>query len=204
MNNQLFHGTRDRFVYSLMTQDFRLDNEAWRRDCGKGVHLCGTEVYASSWGRFILACKMKEDASILWHTAGCDIEIEPSELIYCISEPDFWEDLPLSTFKKNVIVAIYNYLIDNCYEGKRAFEKGRLRSFQKHFFQVYKHLQYHGFDGVGFTGEEGPEILVFDPNDVHPVSAHRWNYKKKNNSPPLSLSELKAIQEEAEIEWCRE
>ena len=205
MSNQLFYGTRDRFVYKLMTQSFRLD------DYGvKGVYLCSTKEFASSWGKFILTCKLKEDARILWSTA-CDSKSTSclnSDILMSLLWPEFWEDSPLELqFKKNEIIAVYNYIIDNCYKGKRwplGCRGGRLSLFQRKYFQFFKHLKYHGFDGVGFASEAGPELLILDPTYVQPVSVHRWNYKMKNASPVLPLSELKAIEEQAELECCKD
>jgi hypothetical protein len=202
-----FHGTMDRSVYSLMLQGFSSSDQMF---AVKGVYLCNLSQIASSWGKFILDCKLKKDALILWYTAfdSKAASCLNSDILMCLLWPEFWEDSPLDLqFKKHEIIAVYNYIIDNCYHGKRRFQGlqgGRLSLFQRKYSPFYKHLKWHGFSGVGFTDEAGSEVLIFEPMDVQPVSAHRWNYRKNNISPPMLLNELKTIQEKAELEWCRE
>jgi len=207
MNEKLFHGTQERFVYSLMTQGFRLDKQMWGRGWGNGVYLSGTKEFASMWGSILLVCQLKKGARIVWHT-----DYDRKIIAYLkrefgsgISEPDFWKIVPRKKqLKKEELIAVWNYLLDTCYEGKRRFQNGRLDLFQKNYAWIYTHLKRHQIDGVGFTKEEWPEVLVFNPSVVHPVSVHWWNSQEKDISPPLSLHELKTIQERAEVEWCQE
>jgi hypothetical protein len=207
MNEIFYHGTQKHCIYSIMMQGFRLDNEMWGRGWGNGVYLSATKEFASNWGRAIIRCGLQRGCRILWHSEYDRkvIDYLKREFGSNIVKPDFWKALPNNKqLKKHEIIAVWNYLIDIHYEGRKRFEKGLLYEFQKNYSRIYEHLKRHQFDGVGSREKDWPEILVFNPSLVSPISVHWWNIDKQDISNPLSQSELKGIQEVAEREWYRE
>ena len=175
MNAILYHGTQDDHIYSIMTQGFRLDKEMWGRGLGNGIYLSGTKEFASMWGKVIIRCKLQKGCRILWHS-----EYDKKVIAYLkrefgsnIVKPYFWKILPNNKqLKKHEIIAVWNYLIDVHYECRRRFKKGLLHTFQKNYSRIYEQLKRHQFDGVGFKDPEWPEVLIFNPSVVNPISLH--------------------------------
>ena len=202
MDKYLFHGTQERFAYSIMCQGFHLNNEMWGRGWGDGIYLSGTQEFASMWGKIIITCELNKGTRILWHS-----EYDRRTIFYLrrefgarITRPDFWKDLPTNKqLKKSEIIALWNFLIDKYYEGKRRFGKGRIVFFQQNYSRIYEQLKLHQFDGVGFRDCEWPEILIFNPSSVNPISAHY-----RDGRDALPLDKLKTIQELAEEEYRKD
>ncbi|MEA1981109.1 MAG: hypothetical protein U9N54_09070 [candidate division Zixibacteria bacterium] len=75
---------------------------------------------------------------------------------------------------------------------------------QESYSRIYDQLKYHGFDGVGFSDSEWPEILLFNPSKANPLSAH-WRYNDKcGKSNRIDLPELENIQKIAKREYEEE
>lgn len=202
-----YHGTQGYCVHSIMTQGFRLDHEMWGRGWGNGVYLSGTEEFASLWGDVIVRCELKAGSKILWHD-DYDRKIVAylkREFGVGILKPDFWKVLPKNKqLTKPEIIAVWNYLMANHYLGRRVFERGLLRELQQQYSRVYEQLKRHKFDGVGFREVDWPEMLIFNPSMVRPVSVHRWSREKKRLSDALGDREISSIQAQAEVERQQE
>jgi hypothetical protein len=198
-----YHGTQNYCVHSIMAQGFRLEYEMWGRGLGHGVYLSGTEEFASLWGDVIVRCELKAGCNILWHD-DYDRKIVAylkREFGAGILKPDFWKVLPKNKqLTKPEIIAVWNYLMANHYLGRRVFEKGLLRELQQQYSRVYEQLKRQKFDGVGYREDDWPEMLIFNPSSVRPVSVHRWSREKKRLSDALDDAEIVKIQEEAENE----
>lgn len=180
-----------------MTQGFRLAQERHGRGLGDGVYLSEIKEFASTWGSMIIRCQLRNGCRILWRSEYDRkvIKYLKKEFGSDIIKPDFWKQIPQNKqLNKNEIIAVWNYLIEINYGGKRSFEKGLLYDFQQQFSRIHEHLKRHQFDGVGSRANDWPEILIFNPSLVHPVSAHHWEYNKKDFSDSLSLCEIKKIQ----------
>ncbi len=175
----------------------------WGRGWGNGVYLSGTEEFAGLWGSIILRCELKEGCRLLWHE-----EYDRNVIAYLkrefgagILRPDFWRALPRNKqLTRQEIVAVWNYLMKKHYLGRRAYEKGLMHQLQRQYSRIYEQLKRHRFDGVGCREADWPEMLIFNPSMVKPVSVHRYLGAKVGLSEALSEEQIDMVHREAELE----
>lgn len=183
-----------------MTRGFSLENERWGRGWGNGVYLSGTDDFASTWGKMIICCQLQAGTRLLWHE-NYDRKVIDSlrrEFGKSIVSPEFWKLLPRNKqFTRNEIIQLWHYLVTRCYESPRRFRAGRFERLLKNYSRIYEQLRRHGYDGVGFRGTDWPEILVFNPARVQPLSAHRWSRVTRRLGAPIPVGRLKLIQARA-------
>lgn len=181
----LFHGTCEEYAWSIMLRGFSLVNECWGRGWGNGVYLSSTDEFASTWGSIIIHCRLQAGTRLLWHK-DYDRKVIDSlrrEFGKAIVSPAFWKVLPLNKqLTRNEVIQLWHYLVTRHYKNPRRFRANRLEHLQKNYSRLYKQLRRHGYDGVGFRNADWPEILVFNPARVQPVSAHRYD-------PPLGRTD---------------
>jgi hypothetical protein len=191
-----YHGTDGKSAWLIMSQGFSLANERWGRGWGNGVYLSGTDDFAATWGRIIIRCRLQAGTRLLWHE-DYDRKVIDSlrrEFGKAVLSPEFWKVLPHNKqFRRNEITQLWHYLVDRCYESPRRFRFDRLGRLQKNYSRIYEQLRRHGFHGIGFRGAGWPEILVFNPARVKPVSAHRWSRVARRPGAPIPVGRLKRI-----------
>jgi hypothetical protein len=195
-----YHGTDEEYAWSIMSRGFSLVNERWGRGWGNGVYLSGTDEFASTWGQIIIRCQLQTGTRLLWHEDH-DRKVIDSlrrEFGKTIISPEFWKVLPLNKqFTRNEVIQLWHYLINQYYEGTRRFRAGRFERLQKNYSRIYEQLRRHGYDGVGFRGTDWPEMMVFNPARVQPVSAHRWSRVTHRLGAPIPVGRLKLMQARA-------
>ena len=180
-----------------MTHGFNLANERWGRGWGNGVYLSGTDDFASTWGRIIIRCQLQVGTRMLWHEDYDRKVIESlrKEFGKDIVSPTFWKILPRNKqFTRNEVIQFWHYLVERFYESPRRFRAGGFERLQKNYSRIYEQLRQHGFDGVGFRETDWPEMLVFNPARVKPVSAHRWSKITRHLGAPIPVGRLKLMQ----------
>ena len=164
------------------------------------MYLSGTDNFASTWGRIIIRCKLQTGTRLFWHE-DYDRKVIDSlrrEFGKDIISPDFWKVLPSNKkFTRNEVIQLWHYLVARFYVSPRRFRAGRFERLQKNYSRIYEQLRRHGYDGVGFHGTDWPEILVFNPARVQPVSAHRWSQIKRSLGAPIPVGRLKILQARA-------
>lgn len=192
-----YHGTDDECAWSIMTSGFSLASERWGRGWGNGVYLSGTDDFAANWGKIIIRCQLQTSSRILWHR-DYDRKVINSlrkEFGKTITSPEFWKVLPNNKqFTRNELIQLWHYLVSCYYENPRRFRKGRFGRLQKNYSRIYEQLKQHGYDGVGFHDKDWPEILVFNPARVQPLSAHRWSRITNRPGAPIPVVRLKLMQ----------
>lgn len=196
-----YHGTDEQYAWSIMTHGFSLANERWGRGWGNGVYLSGTDDFASTWGRIIIRCQLLPGTRMLWRE-DCDrkvIESLRKEFGKDIVSPTFWKILPRNKqFTRNEVIQLWHYLVERFYESPRRFRAGGFERLQKNYSRIYEQLRRHGYDGVGFRDTGWPEILVFNPARVQPLSAHRWSRLTRRLGAPIPVGRLKLMQLKAD------
>jgi len=183
-----------------MSRGFSLENEQWGRGWGNGVYLSGTEAFAATWGSIIIVCELAAGTRILWHDDydAKVIRYLRREFGTAITTPEFWKTLPRNKqFTRNELVNLWHYLTSNFYEGKRRFTKGYFERLWKNYSRLHQQLKLHGYDGAGFRAPDWPEMLVFNPSNVIPVSAHRWSRVTNSLGQPVSKWRLQLMQKKA-------
>jgi len=195
-----YHGTDEEYAWSIMSHGFRLENERWGRGWGNGVYLSGTDDFASTWGRIIICCRLQTGTRLLWHESY-DRKVIDSlrrEFGKTIVSPEFWKILPHNKqFTRSEVTQLWHYLVTRHYESPRRFNTGRFERLQKNYSRIYEQLRRHGYDGVGFRDTNWPEMLVFNPARVQPVSAHRWSRITHHPGAPIPVGRLKLMQTRA-------
>ncbi|HED19734.1 MAG TPA: hypothetical protein ENI74_09570 [Gammaproteobacteria bacterium] len=191
-----YHGTDEESAWSVMSRGFRLDNERWGRGWGNGVYLSGTDDFASTWGQIIICCRLQTGTRLLWHKdyARKVIDSLRREFGKAILSPEFWKVLPRNKqFTRSEVIQLWHYLVTRYYESPRRFRIGRFERLQKNYSRIYEQLRRHGYDGVGFHDSDWPEILIFNPARVQPVSAHRWCHITHHLGAPIPVGRLKLM-----------
>jgi hypothetical protein len=196
----IYHGTDEQYAWSIMMHGFSLVNERWGRGWGNGVYLSSTDEFASTWGRIIIHCRLQAGTRLLWHE-DYDRKVIDSlrrEFGKEIVTPTFWKVLPRNKqFTRNEVIQLWHYLVARFYESPRRFRAGRFECLQKNYSRIYEQLRRYGYDCVGFRGTEWPEMLIFNPARVQPVSAHRWSQITRRLGAPIPVGRLKLIQARA-------
>jgi len=195
-----YHGTDEKYAWSIMSHGFRLGNERWGHGWGNGVYLSGTDDFASNWGRIIICCRLQTGTRLLWHD-DYDRKVIDSlrrEFGKTIVSPEFWKILPHNKqFTRSEVIQLWHYLVTRYYESPRRFNTGRFERLQKNYSRIYEQLRRHGYDVVGFRDSDWPEILVFNPARVQPMSAHRWSRITHHPGAPIPVGRLKLMQTRA-------
>ena len=194
-----------------MTQGFRLVESRYGRGLGYGLYLAGSLEFACDWGEIIIICKLISGTRILWHRPPDQrvISYLKREFGKGIARPDFHKVIPGNKrLTRRELTNLWNFLVARHYSGPRRFCRNAIRKFQDQYTFIYEHVRRHGYDGVGFRGEDWPELLIFNPSRVTPVSAHTYACKRVGLvvrdvvlSDALPLDRLRAIQQEGAKEW---
>jgi hypothetical protein len=191
-----YHGTDEQYAWSIMAQGFDLVNERWGRGWGNGVYLSGTDDFASAWGQIIIRCQLQAGTRLLWHK-DYDRKVIDSlcrEYGKDIISPAFWKVLPHNKqFTRNEVIQLWHYLIARFYSSPRRFRAGGFERLQENYSRIYQQLRQHGYDGVGFRGADWPEVLIFNPARVQPVSAHRWSKITHHLGASIPLGRLRLM-----------
>jgi hypothetical protein len=180
-----------------MTRGFNLVHERWGRGWGNGVYLSGTDAFAATWGKIVIRCRLQPGTRLLWHAVPDPGVIDSlrREFGSDITSPAFWKVLPHNKqLTHNELVQLWHYLVSRYYTDPRRFRANRLECLQKNYSRIHEQLKRHGFDGVGFRDPDWPEILVFNPTRVLPVSAHRWSRIGRRPGAPIPVGRLKRLQ----------
>lgn len=192
-----YHGTSASHAYSIMTRGFSLERVAWGRGWGNGVYLSSVDEFAASWGEMIIACRLQAATRVLWH-ADFDPSVIDSlrrEFGKTISTPEFWKVLPHNKrLTRNEIVQLWHYWVARYYSGPRRFRAGRLDRLQQNYSRIHGQLRRQGYDGVGFRDADWPEILLFNPSRVQPLSAHRWSRMTHRPGAPIPVARLRRME----------
>ena len=190
MTTDLYHGTSKRSASAILRKGFNLRRQVWGRGWGNGVYLSGTAKFATTWGPVLLRCQMKSGTRILWHDSYevKVINYLKKEFKYDISKPDFWKHLPANKqLTKNELINLWRYLTEKCYQHPNRFKKGTYEHLAKNYSRIYQQLRLHQFQGVGNRDVQWPEVLVFNPSQVVPLSAHQWDRNSESLSHSLEL-----------------
>lgn len=186
----LYHGTSKESAADIIKRGFNLDNHAWGRGWGQGVYLSLDAGFASIWGPVIIRCGLLPNTRILWHDNHDPkvIDYLKKEFKKDISRPDFWKHLPANKqLTKNELINLWRYLTEKCYQHPNRFKKGAYEHLAKNYSRIYQQLRLHQFQGVGNRDVQWPEVLVFNPSQVVPLSAHQWDRNSESLSHSLEL-----------------
>jgi len=213
MKHIVYHGTREEYAYSLMKEGFRLDNIVYGRGAGNGVYTSRYKSFAAYWGDVLIVCELKESIRLVQYDTY-DPKIIDSltrEFGAAIKKPDFWKILPRNKqFKKHEIVELWRYYMKHYFRHQKNDKNYPI--LMKNLTYIYTQLRYHQFDGFEIPDTDWPEMVVFNPAHIRPLSAHTilHNNRYENDddftdslhpslrlSEALSLDELKEIQDSA-------
>ena len=176
MSADLYHGTNEESAKAILQAGFNLNQEMWGRGWGHGVYLSLTKAFARTWGNTVIVCQLKRGTPILWH-APYDpkvIQYLKKEFGASITKPDFWKELPSNKqLTKSELINLWRFLTEKFYQNPRRFKKGGYRKLAKNYSRIYQQLKYHGFQGVGSKDPQWPEVMIFNPSLVTPVSVHK-------------------------------
>ena len=196
-----YHGTAERFTYSILTRGFKVGEKRYGRGLGRGLYLSGSLRFACDWGEMIIVCKLGLGTRILWHRPPDQhvISYLKREFGKGIPRPDFYKAIPRNKrLTRRELTNLWNFLVVKHYSSPRRFSRNAIREFQDQHAFIYEHVRRHGYDAVGFEEEDWPELLMFNPSRVTPVSAHTYIYKRHVVlSDALPLDRLHAIQDQA-------
>jgi len=207
MTDQIFyHGTGNRFAYSIMRQGFQVGEETSGRNLGAGLYLTARVGFAAVWGPIVIRCALKAGTRMLWHRPVDQriIRYLKKEFGAGITQPTFDKLIPANKqLTKSEVAQLWNYLIDRHYLHSRPSRRECLPKLAHHFPFIYKHLKRHGYDGVGIMEEEWPEMFLFNPSNAIPLSAHSytstgwratWVKENVQLSERLTLAQLREMQ----------
>jgi hypothetical protein len=204
-----YHGTRTAFAYSIMRQGFKIGQETHGRNLGNGLYLTARIGFAAEWGPIIIRCRLKRGTRILWHTKADvrTIRYLRKEFGAGILRPNFDTVIPKNKqLTLAEITQLWNFLLERHYPYRLAVRRDSYFKFVQNYPFIYKHLKRHGYDGVGMTAEDWPEIFLFNPSNALALSAHPFIVTNANSgvtSPaieigePFSLAQLYDFQERA-------
>ncbi len=170
-----YHGTAERFAYSIMTNGFTVGEKRHGKGLGRGLYLSGSLRFACDWGEMIIVCKLALGARILWHRPADQrvISYLKREFGKGITRPDFHRAIPHNKqLTRRELTNLWSFLVARHYSGPRRFSRNAIRRFQDQYAFIHGHVRRHGYDGVGFRDEDWPELLIFNPSMVTPVSPH--------------------------------
>lgn len=210
MSKRIFyHGTQFASAYSIMRQGFRIGAETMGRNLGAGFYLTARVEFAAVWGPIVIRCRLVPGTRILWESP-VDVRTIRSlkkEFGAGITQPDFHKLIPANKqLTKSEVAQLWNYLIDRHYLSSRRSRRYPFPKLSRHFPFIYKNLKRHGYDGIGFTNKEWPEMFLFNPSKAVPLSAHShtstgwlttWEKENVKLSPPLPIAELREIHDTA-------
>jgi len=193
MTERYFHGTDAQSAWSIMTRGFSLAPVRWGRGWGNGVYLSGTAEFAASWGPIIIRCQLQRGTRILWY-ADYDRKVIGSlrrAFGRDIIAPDFWKVLPRNKhFTRDELVQLWHYLVSRFYLNQRRYRAGGFERLKRNYSRLHQQLRQHGYDGVGFRTADWPELLIFNPARVQPLSAHRWSRRAGRTGAPIPVGRL--------------
>jgi len=212
----IYHGTQEEYAYSLIIEGFRLHNVIWGRGAGNGVYASRSKSFAADWGELVVFCELSDSARILKYDMY-DSKVIASlkrEFGADILTSQFWKVLPHNKqFKKQEVIELWRYIMKNEYLSYSKKNKNYYTLLTRNLSYLYKQLHYHQFDGFDITLNDWPEMMIFNPDLIRPLSVHRVEMRKQyryslhdytdsENTTPLfskalSMNELKVLQEEA-------
>lgn len=202
-----YHGTRTLFAYSIMRQGFRIGQEAHGRNLGNGLYLTARIGFAGVWGPIIIRCRLKKGTRILWHTRVDmrTIRYLKKEFGAGITRPNFDTVIPNNKqLTRTQVADLWNYLLTRHYLKVRPARRDSFFKLVENYPFIYKHLKRHGYDGVGMLDAGWPEMLLFNPSNAIPLSAHTftmtgwrsdWEMENVELELPLSSTRLRELQE---------
>lgn len=188
-----YHGTELEYASPILTRGFQLATERWGRGLGNGIYLSAGPAFAAQWGTIIIRCKLQPGTRILWCRA-----YEPKVIRYlrrefgsAILTPEGWKEVPRNKqLTRNELINLWHYLYEKHYGNPRRFEKRLLVRLQANYSRIFELLRRHGFDGVGCADLDWPEVLVFNPSKVIPVSAHHLSNQRSKLGASIPLQRL--------------
>jgi len=210
MNQIVYHGTQCEYVYSLMKEGFRLDNIMYGRGAGNGVYASRYKSFAAYWGELIVVCVLKDSISLVKYDTYDPKVIDSltREFGAAIKKPDFWKILPHNKqFKKHEIVELWRYYMKHYFRPQNNEKTYPI--LMKNLSYIYKQLRYHQFDGIEILDKDWPEMVIFNPAKIRPISAHKILHNNRSESdedftdslhPSLRLSDALNLDELKEIQ----
>ena len=96
-------------------------------------------------------------------------------------------------FTRNEVINLWNYLVEKHYSSQRRFRKRLFERLQENYSRLHEQLRLHGFGGVGMTDPDWPEVLIFNPSKVTPLSAHRWSARNHRMGAPIPPGRLRRL-----------
>ena len=188
-----YHGTTRAHAYSIMSRGFNLQHEIWGRGWGRGVYLSGTDRFGAMWGEIIIVCELRAGARILWHTEHDPKVIDSMrrEFGRQIATPEFWKVLPRNKqLTRRELSNLWWFLMAKHYANRRRFSKRMYQRLAKNYSRLHEQLKRQGYDGVGYRDPVWPEVLVFNPSMIEPVSVHRWRRVRQALGAPIARRRL--------------
>jgi hypothetical protein len=204
MSERIFyHGTHTESAYSIMRQGFKIGEETSGRNLGAGLYLTARVGFAAVWGPIVIRCQLRAGTRILWHTPVDQRTLKylKKEFGAGITQPNFDKLIPKNKqLTQSELAQLWNYLIDRYYLNARSVQCDFLPKFEHNFPFIYKHLKRCGYHGIGIMHQEWPEMFLFNPSNVIPLSAHsytstgwesEWIKDNVTLSEPFTLAELR-------------
>jgi hypothetical protein len=221
-----YHGTETRRAHDIMTQGFKVGEEAHGRMLGHGLYIAQKLESAKFWSlNIVVKCELTPGTRILWLHEGYD----KSTLAYLKKEfgkellasgPQFYKAIPHNKhLTKHELVTLCNYVFETRKERIWQYgfkpKKGKKAQYYDeawhHLAYLREHVRRHGFDALGdrsFEHWDSDEILVFNPSRVRPLSAHRLYSDEEPErvtiSAAIELAALKEISAKAQEEYEEE
>jgi hypothetical protein len=217
-----YHGTPTRNAYSIMTQGFRIGEETHGRWLGRGLYVAQELRSAWNWAceygdGIIIACRLQPGTRVLWVHEGYDTRV----IAYLKREfgkqlldlgPSFEKAIPRNKqLTKNELIHLCNYVFE--YRHKLALDDPR-RTLWRRLAALSEHVRRHRYDAIGdrsFRYWDSDEVMVFNPSQVSPISAHRvmvtewdskWSPATVALSSPLDLATVRVLSEDAARKWA--
>jgi len=107
---------------------------------------------------------------------------------------DFWKAIPHNKqLTRSQAANLFQYLLKKQEKiWQRPRRKGpKIDPWYRSVVRIHEELRRHGYDGAGRVDRNFPEILVFNPSRVTPISAHEFTYTRADRwlVEGLNLSE---------------
>lgn len=228
MKDQLyFHGTDIRNIYPIMRTGFKLGESCHGQVNGSGLYIATKPETVAHWSprsyttkkNYAIKCRIVPGIKILWKEREYDYPLIKSLEKKFGKEVsrnyDFWKYIPrnkqLTASELRALASHLDYF-EGCLGWNRKGEKFRDKKYN-HLARFIHMVRGFGYEALGDRTDycwDSDEILVFNPSNAIPVSAHEIRVKfeadchtpiRVDYSHPLPLSHLKEVGAKEEENW---
>jgi hypothetical protein len=226
-----YHGTETRRAYAIMTQGFKVGEIMHGRLLGRGLYITQRLESARFWAHnIVFRCRLAAGTRILWIHEEYDRKVLRflrrefgRELLS--SGPDFHRAIPANKhLTTGELIALCNYLFAQRRKARDKFIWPRKEKRAQAYYALWEDLsalhaqvRQQGYDALGnrtYADWDSDEILVFNPSQVTPLTAHRLTWEEDEDynavvtiSDPLDMDNLAQLSQAAQAEheaWLAE